>query len=251
MSLPEDSEAAFLARYDRRAHAAPLATVDLAIFTLAEGGLQILLVRRGEHPCRGRWALPGGFVDLARDASLEATAHRKLLAKTGVATPWLEQVGTVGGPDRDPRGWSITVLYMALIAHTPLPTPLAADGEARWWRWEDALALDLAFDHKALALQARARLRNKTAYTALPVFVLPQPFTLGALQRAFETLLEAPLEKKSFRRRMDESGLLEVVGEGPPEGGRGRPAVLCRPRPGARDHVFARVLGSAGGDDAV
>ncbi len=248
MSHSNDSEAAFLARYDSRAHAAPLATVDLAIFTLAEGGLQILLVRRGEHPCRGRWALPGGFVDLAQDVSLEATAHRKLLAKTGVATPWLEQVCSVGGPERDPRGWSITVLYMALIAHAPTPTQVAADGEARWWRWDDALALDLAFDHKALAMQARARLRNKTAYTALPVFVLPQPFTLGALQRAFETLLEAPLEKKSFRRRMDESGLLEVVGEGPPEGGRGRPAVLCRPRPGARDHVFARVLGLGGGE---
>lgn len=240
-----DTEAGFLARYDRRAYEAPLTTVDLAIFTLAEGALQILLVKRGEHPHRGRWALPGGFVDLARDASLEATAHRKLVDKTGVATPYLEQVCTVGGPARDPRGWAITVLYMALIEHAPTLAQLASDGQVRWWPWEEAKRLDLAFDHAHLAALARERLRSKTAYTALPVFVLPQPFTLSALQRAFETLMEAPLEKKSFRRRMEESGLLEVVGEGPPEGGRGRPAVLCRPRPGARDHVFARVVGLA------
>ncbi len=238
-----DSEADFLARYDIRDYPVPLATVDLAIFTLAEGALQILLVQRADHPQRGRWALPGGFVDIARDPSLAATAHRKLVDKTGVEAPYLEQVCTVGGPQRDPRGWSLTVLYMALIEHAPTLAQIDADGQARWWRWDEVGQLELAFDHAHLARLARDRLRRKTAYTALPVFVLPQPFTLGVLQRAFETLLEAPLEKKSFRRRMEESGLLEVVGEGPPEGGRGRPAALCRPRAAARDHVFARLVG--------
>lgn len=239
----QKNEADYLKQYNIHDYDVPLASVDLAIFTLVEGELQVLLVERGDYPQKGRWALPGGFVDVRKDKSLEATATRKLQEKTGVKTPYVEQVSTVGSPDRDPRGWSLTVVYMALIAHAPTLAHIEQVKDARWWPWSEARKLSLAFDHHQLLEKARERLKSRTAYTALPVFVLRAPFSLTILQRAFEELLDAPLEKKSFRRRMDEANLLEEVGEATPEGGRGRPAALFKPRAGARAHVFSRVLG--------
>lgn len=240
------TEAEFLRHYNIHDFEVPLASVDVAIFTLVESELQVLLVERADFPHKGRWALPGGFVDIRKDQSLEDAAIRKLQEKTGVKAPYVEQVCTVGAADRDPRGWSLTVVYMALIAHAPTLVHVERVKDARWWPWSEARKLNLAFDHRQLLEKARERLRNKTAYTALPVFVLRAPFTLTALQKAFEELLEAPLDKKSFRRRMEEAELLEEVGERIPEGGRGRPAALFRPKPSARGHVFSRVMGEGG-----
>ncbi|MFZ5698670.1 MAG: NUDIX hydrolase [Pseudomonadota bacterium] len=237
------NEADYLKQYNIHDYDVPLASVDLAIFTLVEGELQVLLVERGDYPQKGRWALPGGFVDVRKDKSLEETATRKLQEKTGVKTPYVEQVCTVGSPTRDPRGWSLTVVYMALIGHAPTLAHVEQVKDARWWPWAEARKLNLAFDHRVLLEKARERLKSKTAYTALPMFVMRAPFTLTGLQRAFEELLEAPLEKKSFRRRIEEAGLLEEVGEAIPAGGRGRPAALFRPKPSARGHVFSRILG--------
>lgn len=237
------TEAEFLKNYNIHDYDVPLASVDLAIFTLVEGALQVLLVERGDFPQKGRWSLPGGFVDVRKDKSLEATAVRKLHEKTGVKAPYVEQVFTQGSPDRDPRGWSLTVLYMALIAHAPTLAHVEQVRDVRWWPWAEIRNLDLAFDHQQLLEKARERLKSKTAYTALPVFVLRAPFTLTGLQKAFEELLDAPLEKKSFRRRIEDAGLLEEVGEAIPDGGRGRPAALFRPKASARGHVFSRVLG--------
>src|SRR5262245_9847522 len=92
----------------------PLVSAGASIFSVAEGELRVVLMKRGGEPYRGEWALPGGFVDVARDADLEATARRKLEDKTGVAAPYLEQLGTFGSAARDPRGWTVTVAYFAL-----------------------------------------------------------------------------------------------------------------------------------------
>lgn len=239
------TEAEFLKRYNIHDYDVPLASVDLAIFTLVDGELQVLLVERADYPQKGRWALPGGFVDVRADTSLDETAKRKLREKTGVSTPYVEQVCTVGSPDRDPRGWSLTVVYMALISHAPTIAYIELEKGAQWWPWTEVRKLNLAFDHQQLLEKARERLKSKTAYTALPVFVLRSPFTLTGLQKAFEELLDAPLEKKSFRRRIEEAGLLEEVGEAIPEGGRGRPAALFRPKAQASEYVFSRVLGAS------
>ncbi|MFP8967743.1 NUDIX hydrolase [Pokkaliibacter sp. CJK22405] len=239
----QQSEADYLAQYNIHDYDLPLTSVDLAIFTLLHGELQVLLVERDSFPARGQWALPGGFVDIQQDLSLEATAIRKLQEKTGVATPYVEQVLTTGSPERDPRGWSITVLYMALIAHAPTQSHVQGIRDARWIPWAEAQQLPLAFDHSALLMAARERLQSKTAYTALPLHVLNAPFTLSELQRAFETLLDAPLEKKSFRRRMEEAGLLEAVDADPQRSGKGRPAALFKPKTAAGDFVFSRILG--------
>ena len=239
------SEAQFLDQYNAKDYDSPLMTVDIALFTLHESTLQVLLVERGDHPHKGRWALPGGFIDLSSDTDLHETAKRKLREKTGVDVPLLEQVATVGNAHRDPRGWSVTALYMALVSHAPTAEFIDSVADARWWPIDKINTLLLAFDHTELLRLARERLKNKTAYTVLPIHVLKQPFSLTQLQQAFELLMDAKLEKKSFRRRILNAEILEEVGEGVPEGGRGRPTALYQPARHSEQHLFTRVFGEA------
>lgn len=237
------TEDTFLKTYNARDYDSPLFTVDVTVFTLHQGQLKVLLVQRATPPHQGEWSLPGGFVDLSRDPDIESTAKRKLSAKTGVDAPLLEQVMTVGNAHRDPRGWSVTALHMALIPYAPTADFVASVSDARWFPLDEADDSTLAFDHAELIRRARERLKNKTAYTALPLHVLQRPFTLTQLQQAFELLMCKPLEKKSFRRRILNARLLQEVGEGKPEGGKGRPAALYIPAAGSEQHLFTRVFG--------
>ncbi|HZN12621.1 MAG TPA: NUDIX hydrolase, partial [Blastocatellia bacterium] len=91
----------------------PSVTVDLVILTIAEQDLKVLLIRRGEEPFKGRWALPGGFVEI--DESLERAAARELKEEVGVRDVYLEQLYTFGDPKRDPRGRVVSVVYFALV----------------------------------------------------------------------------------------------------------------------------------------
>ena len=222
----------------------PLATVDVAIFAVREAALQVLLVRRpggADEPFPGRWALPGGFVDVDRDADLEACAARKLREKTGIAAPYLEQVGTWGGARRDPRGWSTTHVYFALVASDELPEPVP---DAQWHDVDAARKLSLAFDHTALLAAAIERLRGKVEYTSLPAFLLPKEFTLSELQRAYETILGRDLEKSAFRTRILATDLVVPVPrqrEGP-----NRPAQLYRLRSRREPVFFQRTFKPAG-----
>jgi 8-oxo-dGTP diphosphatase len=202
----------------RKAHLAferPLVTVDVVIFTVRSERLEVLLVRRPElpqEPFPGRWALPGGFVDVDIDRSLLACARRKLKEKTGVATPYLEQLGSWGSASRDPRGWSATHAYFALIA-PPSAREVAAGAphEHEWAPVDLALQRKLAFDHAEILAAALDRLRSKVEYTSLPAFLLPEPFTLPQLQRTYEIVLGRALDKSAFRKRMLDAGFLEEV----------------------------------------
>ena len=238
------SEDDFIQQYNIHDYPALLVSVDVAIFTVLDGKLHILLVQRGEHPHKGKWALPGGFVDQQRDKDLQATALRKLSEKTGVKTPHLEQVATVGNGKRDARGWSVTSLYMALIPFAPTAAFVSNVLDARWWPLAPALKQQLAFDHASLIVLARERLRAKSSYTALPMFILNAPFTLTQLQQTYEELMGVELEKKSFRRKFPVDELLDEVGEGLPEGGRGRMAALFRPKKGVESYRFLRSFGA-------
>jgi ADP-ribose pyrophosphatase YjhB (NUDIX family) len=205
----------------------PLTTVDVAIFSIQGEKLSILLVRRtagpGE-PYPRRWALPGGFVDVDRDRDLESCAMRKLTEKTGVAAPYLEQLGSWGSAKRDPRGWSATHAYFALV-HAPAAIPSTED--SAWHPIKgDGVEVRLAFDHDEILEAAVARLRAKVEYTSLPVYLVPEPFTLAELQRAFEIVLGRPVNKAAFRTRVLSAGAVEGIGkqrEGPT-----RPAELYR-----------------------
>ncbi len=222
----------------------PLTTVDVVIFTVLNGQLQVLLVKRPDgpdEPCPGAWALPGGFVDVDMDESLEACARRKLLYKTGVDSPYLEQLGSWGGKTRDPRGWSATHAYFALL---PVDSVQLAQDAARPVKW---LAVDempgarrLAFDHHDILQAALERLRNKVEYTTLPAFLLPEPFTLPQLQKVYEVVLGRPIDKSGFRTRalaadfLQEAGFLDV--------GSPRPAMGYRLKQRVAAVVFPRTF---------
>lgn len=234
------TEEQFLNTYNSKDYDAPLCTVDMAIFAVEKDELRVLLIKRAEHPHKDRWALPGGFCDLKNDTDTDATAHRKLFEKTGIKSPYLEQVETIGNATRDPRGWSITLLYFALIDFETVDISLQTQ-DAQWLALRDALKLELAFDHKALLQKAISRLRNKTRYTALPISLMPGVFTLTELQSMFELILGSPLQKKSFRRRIEASNLLVETGEVRPT--TRRPAALFkRSKSFEEDHIFPGIL---------
>ena len=189
----------------------PLLSVDVIIFSILNNELVLLLTRRPAEPFLGQPCLPGGFIDIDRDEDLEACARRKLLEKTGVATPYLEQLASFGSATRDPRGWAATVAYFALL---PLPAGASADVS-----WRPVANLPpLAFDHGLLCQRALERLRAKGEYSSLPAFLLPEPFTLPQLQQVYEIVLGRPLDKSAFRKRMLDRDFLDEVGLQPSSG---------------------------------
>ena len=235
-----ETEKAFLAAYDIHQFDVPLSTVDLCIFTLRENALQVLAVRRADYPCKDRWALPGGFIDIQQDVDLEATARRILTAKTGVASPYLEQMETVGNAHRDPRGWSLTVVYFALVPVSQVNVQTRRVTEAKWAPVEEVMKWDLAFDHAELLMKGLARLRSKVGYSTLPVHIMPETFTLGELQQAYEIIMDRKVDKKAFRRRIEAAGLLEETGEQRQD--KGRPAKVYRVKEGMQTFFYSRTI---------
>lgn len=234
------TESEFLKEYNPKEFDAPLCTVDMAIFAVEKEELKVLLIKRAEHPFKNHWALPGGFCDLKNDKDISETAHRKLLEKTGITSPYLEQVESIGNASRDPRGWAITLLYFALIDFDSLQTDEVAE-TTQWFTLTDALKSDLAFDHEILLRKAVNRLRHKTRYTALPISLMPSEFTLTELQSMFELILASSLPTKSFRRRVEASGLLVETGE--MRATARRPAALyARSEFYSDDHIFPGLL---------
>ena len=185
-------------------------TVDIVIFTLREGSLQVLLVKRGVPPFEGQYAIPGGFI--RGDESLEEAALRELHEETGVRNVFLEQLYTFGDPKRDPRGRVITVAYYALIASDKLSLVAGADAaDAQWF--PASSVPPLAFDHKSILDYALERLRNKLEYTTVGFQLLPEKFTLGELQAVYEAILGRPLDKRNFRRKLALLGILKPLRE--------------------------------------
>ncbi|MBU0656000.1 MAG: NUDIX hydrolase [Gammaproteobacteria bacterium] len=242
--MQTNDEQTFLEHYDKQAYDAPLVTVDPVLFTYHAEQLKVLLVQRSSHPDRQMWGLPGGFVDLQHDATLEDTALRKLREKTGVTPPYLEQLHTFGNATRDKRSWSVTVCYTALIAHQECAAHIATVMDARWVSMQQLEMLPLAFDHGMIIGHARERLRQKALYSIVPAYALPEKFTLPELQQLHEILLGMPLQKKSFRRRIEQAELLEDSGEKRADSG-GRPATLYRMKAGSGAHTFLRNLSGA------
>lgn len=242
---PVQTEEEFLQGYDPKEFDRPSATVDTVIFTVIDETLRVLLIKRDEHPFQSRWSLVGGFIDINKDRDVEATALRKLWEKTGVKTPYLEQFGTIGNKKRDPRGWSLTTVYFALIQSDGL---LLKQGEGasaiKWAEIEQGRVKDkLAFDHAEILAACAERLRSKTLYSSLPLHLMPPLFTLGELQKVYEIILGSKLEHKSFRRRILSAGVVEETEEYRHEAK--RPALLYRARAGHWSHFFVRNIEGA------
>jgi 8-oxo-dGTP diphosphatase len=215
----------------------PLVTVDVITFTLRDNDLRVLLVRRNRWPCEGMWAIPGGAMGL--DEALETAARRKLEEETGLTDVYLEQLYTFGRPGRDPRGRVITVAYFAVVPATGLVPRTADDGgRVRWWSIYHLPPL--AFDHAEVLSYALTRLRYKLEYTAVGFELLPETFTLTELQSAYEVVLGEDLDKRNFRRKILDAGVIEPAGGY--RSGEGRPARLYRYREDAVAEVKARRL---------
>jgi 8-oxo-dGTP diphosphatase len=221
----------------------PIASVDIAIFALSETGIDVLLMRRADDPFAGEWALPGGWIRVDEDADLEAAARRVLKDKTGVETPYLEQLKSVGNAARDPRGWSLSIAYFALMPREIAdlgPGENAADVD--WWPViDDVVSVPLAFDHAELLLSAMTRLRGKVEYSTLPAHLLPDHFTLGELQSVYERILGRRLDKSAFRKRIAEADFVEPI-SGAMRRGSNRPAQLYRLRQERFTVLFDRTI---------
>jgi 8-oxo-dGTP diphosphatase len=208
-------ERAFLAAYDPRAFPPTAVTVDIAILTVQQGQLCVLLVRRAGHPYRDRWALPGGFVRERED--LDDAARRELAEETGVTTSaHLEQLRCYGAPDRDPRMRVVSVAYLALVPDQPRPAAGSDAADARFWPVADVLAdgePGLAFDHGRILADAVDRARAKLEYTSLATTFLPEPFTIADLRRVYEAVWGVELHAANFRRKVLSTPDL-VVGTG-------------------------------------
>ncbi|OAT53186.1 bifunctional nicotinamide mononucleotide adenylyltransferase/ADP-ribose pyrophosphatase [Providencia heimbachae] len=234
------NEKDFLENYNRNDYLSPLISVDTVLFTYHENTLKVLLVERANHPEKGKWGLPGGFIDESCDNTLEDTVLRKLKEKTGVIPPYIEQLCTVGGQQRDKRGWSVTVCYTALIAHQSCEAHIDSVDSVRWVSIDEIESMSLAFDHRELYQQAHERLRQKSLYSIVPGFALPDVFTLSELQHVHEVLIGKSIQNKSFRRRLEQADLLIDTGEKRHE--RGRPANLYRLKSQSADYRFIRNL---------
>ena len=208
----------------------PLVVADVALLSVNEQGLRVLLVQRSEAPELHSWALPGGLLQPEVDDSLEATARRVLRQKVSVDIPYLEEVGTFSGPLRDPRGWSIGVLFYALLPRDQINALVKDKVQALKWAAADQPEQPLAFDHALQLSAALKALRDKVERHALPLHLLPERFTLGELQRTCEAILGRPLDKSVFRRRLKGSEDLIAVDEF--VRGAQRPAQLFRSREG-------------------
>lgn len=218
----------------------PIVTVDVVLLTLVEDELCAALLRRSRPPHDGEWTLPGGFVHTDTDEDALAAATRILETKAGIESPYLEQLQTFSGRHRDSRGWSVSIAYYALVPprtlqhaassanpQTSESAALSEDSPTLKWRPVDSIR-SLPFDHREILRTAVDRVRSKTLYSSLPVHLMPPTFTLSELQSVYEALLGTELDKRGFRRRIEELDVVEPASPQPITRGAHRPAQLYR-----------------------
>ena len=181
----------------------PSVAVDVLIFTIEDDTLKIVMVKRDEFPYKGSLALPGVFVGM--EESLEEAALRGVKVETGLKDIYFEQLYTWGDVNRDPRMRIISVSYMALVSMEQLRQK-ALKGNIREYLYpvneilaEDA---DVAFDHQKIIAYARERIKNKVEYSTIAFNFMPEKFTLPGLQKVYEILLDKPLYKANFRKKI-------------------------------------------------
>lgn len=191
-------------------YARPALTVDCVVFGLDDQDLKVLLIQRDLEPFEGKWALPGGFVQV--DETLDTAALRELEEETGLKKVYLEQLYTVGDLGRDPRERIVTVAYYALVRLSDHKVKAATDArQALWFEMEDLPKL--AFDHDKILKMAHERLRGKVRYQPIGFELLPQKFTLRQLQHLYEVVLDRELDKRNFRKKILGMEILEELDE--------------------------------------
>jgi len=216
----------------------PIHVTLAVVFQVRAGTLQVLLWQRAKEPFAGAWSLPGGYLEPGE--TLEASIRRHLAAKVDVRElSHLEQLETRSDPDRHPREWELATAYLGLVPRDVDPA-LPADTE---WHSLDRLP-ELAFDHRAITLAGRERLRAKLSYTNIGFALAPETFALSELRDIYAAALGHDVSATNLQRVLVRRGVLEPTGKRR-EPGRsgGRPAELFRfsaPRLEVTDHFAVR-----------
>lgn len=211
----------------------PIATVDIVTLALKDGALHVALYQRNKPPFEGAYGLPGGYVHVDEDANLDATARRVLREKALLKGVYLEQLGTFSGADRDPRGWSISAAYVALLPEERISGARLAKA--------DPLPRKLPFDHRTIVKAALARVRSKSVYSTLPTFLMPDEFTITELRDVYQVVLGVErIDLAGFRKKILDLRAIEPV-EGKMRTGGHRPAQLYR-RPVKDVALFDRTI---------
>ncbi len=228
----DDQEAAQLTQ-----HPMPFVRMELALLTVLDGRLQVLLGRRTGAPDAGRWALPGGVLRIDLDADLDAAAQRVANERLGISLPVITQLCAVGSQHRDPRApWALSVVYRAMLAAEQVSaSPGKRIDALRWTPVDEAMAdVGLALDHAHLIQNAVTVTRQEFGALRFPVGFFPEQFTLTDLQLASEAVLGRKLDKSSFRRRLNDAAVaVEVAGA--MRTGAFRPAQLYQLAPNKND----------------
>lgn len=203
--VPQE-ELTYLANYQPKNYEKPSLTADILLLSMIQQKLHVLLVKRGGHPFKGYWALPGGFVGTKE--SIEEAAYRELKEETGVEQVYLEQLATFSEVDRDPRMRVISVAHLALIKAEDVIVKAGDDAiDAKWFVVDsllDSLKIEdiVAFDHEQIIKLAMKRLKGKAYYTNVLFALLPDEFTIGELRNVFEEVFHKELHAPNFRREM-------------------------------------------------
>lgn len=191
-------------------------TIDPIIFRFRNGEVQVALYRRPETMARfpNALSLPGGMVFEDKDDSLNHTIERILKNKVHFTPVFMESMAPVGNRYRDPDGWSTTIPYLCLTAHNEEHPDIAWVEVSKLVSSKDgADSVHLPFDHNELITQAYSQLVNRTGYSTLPVYMMPDKFTLPDLQACCEAILGSSLHKAPFRRRWLNTELLVETNE--------------------------------------
>ncbi len=196
-----------MARY-YQGHKKAFVSVDCIIFGFENDRLKLLIGRRKMDPGRGRWSLYGGFV--GPEESLDEAAGRVLHELTGLENLYLRQVGAFGSVDRDPAERVVSVAYCALINVRDYDGRLLALHRGEWVDLN--LVPELYSDHNEMVRQAVAMLRRQISTEPLSFSLLPETFTLTQLQRVYEAVLGAPVDKRNFRKRIRMLEYIEDTG---------------------------------------
>jgi 8-oxo-dGTP diphosphatase len=201
--------------------------VDAIVFGYSrQDGVSVLLIRRKYPPYKDSWALPGGFV--LPQESLETAVTRELQEETGIEVNYLEQLYSFGAPERDPRQRVISIAYFALINHSRYEALKASTdaAEAQWFSIKKLPAL--AFDHKKIVSVAIERVRNKIRYQPIGFELLDKQFPFSELEKLYADLLDRPIDRRNFTKKILSLGLIEDTGQLAAAAGAGRPSKIYR-----------------------
>ena len=188
----------------------PAVTTDCVIFGFDGNGLQVLLIERGIEPFKGKWAFPGGFLNMTETA--QEGALRELKEETGLENAYIEQFNTYSDPDRDPRERVITIAHYALVRIQEVKGGDDAQ-DAQWFGMDDVP--QLAFDHDMILREALKALREKIHFEPVGFELLPEKFTMPQLQNLYESILDVRFDRRNFASKMLHIGILEDTGDRP------------------------------------